>query len=70
MTQITYKDKWKIGSFHLEYDKWSDRLAYRYYTEKGNKGTGTISMEWVKRCLEEDHLLFTDPEMGKKENYI
>jgi hypothetical protein len=66
---ISVKGKQKIGSFRLEYNKYSDRMEYLYYTEKGHKGTGGFSMLMASLLLEQGRLS-TNPEFGKSENYI
>ena len=67
--QVVINDRLKIGTFKLEYDKWSDRMAYRYYTEKGFKGQGVVST-YLARNLMGSGMFSTDPAKGRKDSYV
>ena len=67
--QITVNGKSKIGSFRREYNKWSDRIEYAYYTPKGHKGTGGFTTAKALH-LHSIGNLSTDPAMGRSESYV
>jgi hypothetical protein len=67
--QMTYCGKTKIGSFRLEYNRWSDKQEYLYYGEKGRRGVGGFTIPYALHLLQEGRLS-TNPAYGKKENYI
>jgi hypothetical protein len=67
--QITYEGKVKIGQFRYQYNKWSGRFDYHYYTPKGYRGKGGFTPNRA-RILYVNGQLSTNPEHGKPENYI
>ena len=64
-----HNGKQKIGSYQPAFNRYSNRIEYQFYTEKGNKGKGGFTL---KRAFDlfSSGLLSFDPESGKKENYV
>lgn len=59
----------KIGTFKPKYNKYTNTIQYRYYTERGNIGQCGFSLKRGYELLTKGQLSL-DPEKGKKENYI
>lgn len=59
----------RIGSFRPLFNKYTNSVAYAYYTPKGNKGKGGFTIGRGFTLLEKGQLS-TNPDKGDPNNYI